>query len=168
MILTLLSCDVVMGASSAHHAVRASVCFEVLLSHASRVVPSLSRYQLNLFFHLSFCLLPLQLHSILFLQLLQTDRFLFRRFYTELLVWQACRKRFGHSLSMSAENWTCFIETNPHVHWLFTFILIIVPPRVCRMCGFFTSGHHNVSARTTFCIDMTGLRTFAFLNVMHL
>ena len=33
-----------------------------------------------------------------------------------LPVLQACRKRFGHSLSLSAENWTCLIKTNPHVY----------------------------------------------------
>ena len=48
---------------------------------------------------------------------------------------------------------------------LFTPSLIAVPSRVFRMCGFFST---MFPVRTTFCIEMRGLTTFALLTVMHL
>ena len=62
---------------------------------------------------LTSCLVLLQLCSILLLPLLPSDGFLILHLCTLLSVFQACRKRVGHSLS--AESWTCLIETHPHV-----------------------------------------------------
>ena len=37
---------------------------------------------------------------------------------------EVCRKRLDHSLSLPTENWTCFIEANPHVHCVHTIIYV--------------------------------------------
>ena len=85
---------------------------------------------------------------------------------------QCCRPHtlVGSSLSLPAGNRTCFIKANPHVHRVHTVahVLITVPSRIFRMCGFFSSSTTAFPARTTFCIEMRGLTTFALLNVMHL
>ena len=47
---------------------------------------------------------------------------------------------------------------------LLTSSLIIVPSRMFRMCGFFSS---VFPGWTIFCIEMRSLATFALLNVMH-
>ena len=64
----------------------------------------------------SFRLLPLQLHSILFPQFLLMFCFLLFHPFTMLPALLACGKRFDHLLSLPAENWTCVIEASPHVH----------------------------------------------------
>ena len=56
------------------------------------------------------------LSSALFHQLLPTLCFLIVHLYRILPALQACRNWFDHSPSLPSENWTCFIEANPHVH----------------------------------------------------
>ena len=51
---------------------------------------------------------------------------------------------------------------------LFTSSLTTVPSRVFRMCGIFSSSTTMFPARTTSCIEMRNLTTFALLNVIHL
>ena len=108
-----------------------------------------------------FPLLLLQLHSILFLQTLCFRIF---RLYNMLPVARACRQRFDHSLSLPAENWTRFIETNLHVHCARSVIIL----EDSKMCGLFSPSTTNFPARTAFCIEMRGLTTLALLNVTHL
>ena len=66
---------------------------------------------------------------------------------TMLPALQACRKRLDHSLSLPAENWTCFIEANPHVHCVHTIVHVQLD-------------HCSVTS-------ISDVR-FALLNVMHL
>ena len=123
-----------MGTTSSHHAVHApvserhvcrfmllsspfeSACFWVLLSLAnlalltpllrqsrfpsSSDIPSRSSST-----PYNFCFFTPSCFSVMSLHLC-----------TMLPALQACRKRLDHSLSLPAENWTCFIEANPHVH----------------------------------------------------
>ena len=49
-------------------------------------------------------------------------RFLLFHLCTMLPASQACRRRLDHSLSLPAENWTCFVEADPHVHCVHTVI----------------------------------------------
>ena len=64
----------------------------------------------------------LQLHSILSLHFVPLLLFLLFHLCTMLPALQACRKRLDHSLSLPAENGTCFIEANPHVHCVHTIV----------------------------------------------
>ena len=120
MILTLLFRDVVMGASSAHHAVRAPVsdryvccvmlffffCVGLLLGPTltRQSVPLLHR-QFRVPLHLTWRLLPPQTpFQLLFLLLLQSVCFLLVDLNTML----ACRKRFdnveGNALVLCAHS----------------------------------------------------------------
>ena len=139
-----------------------SVCFELLLSHASRALPLLLHLQLQLLLHLTFCLLFTSIQFCSFTLCLHL--------HTILPVLQASRKRFGHSLSPPAENWTCSLRRMHMsiVHTpLFKSSLIVVPSRVFRMCGLCSSSTTMFPARTTFCIEMTSrmLCIFEFPHV---
>ena len=48
---------------------------------------------------------------------------------------------------------SCFLLFSPLHTLLLTYILMIVPSRKFRMCGFFSSSTTMFPARTTFCID---------------
>ena len=154
-----------MGASSAHHTMCApiserQVCCLVLfplsapvgsddlLSHPSLAAPTLLHLQLRLLLPLTFRLVLLQLHSILFLQLILIFCFLLFHLCTMLLALQACRKRLDHSLSLPAENWICFIEANPHVHCVHTAVHVQLCHRsvsnISNVRILFIQ-HHNVS-----------------------
>ena len=124
---------------------------------------------------LTFRLLLLQLHSILFLQLLPIFRFQMFHLHTVLPTLQACRKRFDHSPSLPAENCTCFIDTNPHVHCVHSvvhvqfdhrYIASISNVRICCI------QHHGVSKLDNFlhCVErLDNTRTsecFASLNTV--
>ena len=85
---------------------------------------------------------------------------------------QACRKRLDHSLSLPAENWTCFIEANPHVHRVHTIVHVQLDHRPISSVSNvqIPSIQHNSIPQLgrLFCIEMRGWTTFALLNVMHL
>ena len=131
----------VVGASPSHHAVCAPIskryvcCFALLSpfalvyswalpSLANLALPILLRHRSLLLLHLTSHHVLLQHHSILSLLLFPLFHSLLCHLYTMLPALQACRKRLGHSLSLPAENRTCFIETNPHVHCVHTIIYV--------------------------------------------
>ena len=120
-VFALLCGDVVMCAPSAHHTMCAlvserCVCCCVLFSFLrSRFVswtcPHTPLWRRRLFFRRQFCLLHLtfrlvllQLHSILFPQCLRILFFCSFTSYTMPPALQACRKRFDHFLSLPVEN----------------------------------------------------------------
>ena len=99
-----------------------SVCPWVLLSLANLALPTPLRRQSHLLLHLTSRHALLQLHSILSLHFVPFLPFLLFHLCTMLPASQACRKRLDHSLSLPAENWTCFIEADPHVHRVHTIV----------------------------------------------
>ena len=104
-----------------------------------------------------FCLLPhLTFHLVPF----PIFRFLLFHLCTMLPALQACRKRFDHSLSLPAENWTCFIKTNPHVHCVHSVVHVQLHhcsvSNVSNVRILFIH-HDNVSGLDTSCIEMRGL-----------
>ena len=130
LIFTLLFCDMKMGATSSDHAVHAPVskwhvCRFMFLSFPlSRLVSGSCSHspiwRCQLLFAVNLVSFPLQLHSILLLHSILHFRFQSSHLCTMLPALQACRKRLDHSLSLPAENRTCFIEANPHVHRVHT------------------------------------------------
>ena len=150
-ILTLLFGDVVMSASSAHHAVCAPVsewyvsCFMlpspsvscwVLLSHAFRAYSSSPSIQ-------SPSSTDISSHSILFLQL-------FPIFCSQIFL----HLHNAASLTrLSKAVWPlcpCQLKLKIVHAPLFTSSLITVPSGVFPMCGFFSSSTTMFPARTTF------------------
>ena len=123
--------DVVMRATSARHAMCApvserhvccfmlfpfpsvSVCSWVLPSHASLLSLTPLRHALHLLLRLTSRLFPLQLHSILFSQLL--SKFCLLLFHVRTM---------DHSLSLPVEYWTRFICANPHVHRVHSVVCV--------------------------------------------
>ena len=138
--MTPLLGNVVMGATPSHHAVCAPfskryVCCSSLSPFAlvcSWALPSLANRALTILLHHRSLLLPhltshhvlLQHHSILSLLLFLLFHSLLSHLCTMLPALQACRKRLDHSMSLPAENWTCFIKANPHVHCVHTIVHI--------------------------------------------
>ena len=87
---------------------------------------------------------PTPFNSILFLK---KYWFLILHLCTQLPISQAWRKRFAHLLFLLAENWNCFIETNPHVHCVqfdYCFISSTSNVRILLI------QHHNVSSSDDF------------------
>ena len=135
-----------MGTSSAHRAVCApvseryvcsfllfflcgSVCFWVLLSHASLSVPILFHHQFHPLLRLTFRLLPMQLQTILFLQLLPIFCSLIFHHYTTL--------KFVESGLTTHCTWKTLPVASTQIHMsvhtpLFASSLITVPSRACR------------------------------------
>ena len=80
-------------------------------------------------------------------------------------------KLFGHSLSLSAENGTCFIQTNPYVHGVHSVVYV-------HLHHFYISSmsnvrvlviqHHTVQFGRLFCTEMESVTTLALLSVHHL
>ena len=174
----------VMSATPSHHAVCAPVseryvcCFE-LLSFPSRrfasgpitrqsgaansSLPSISPPS-----HLTYHHVLFQLHSILSLH------FVFSSCFISEQCCQPC-KLVESDLTTHCP---CQLKTGPvstrQIHIsivctpVFTSSLITVPSRVFRVCGFLSSRTTMFPARTTICIEMRRLTTFALLNVVHL
>ena len=79
--------------------------------------------------------------------------FCFLHLHTMHPALQACRKRFGHLLSLPAENWTCLIEADPHVHCVHSMVHVHLDHRSISnisKCGFFSSSTTIFPAGTTF------------------
>ena len=134
LIFTLLLGNVVMGATSFPScSVRTSletvrvllhaplspfalVCSWALPSLANLALPTPPRRQSHFLLHVTSHHVLLQLHSILSLRFVLLFHSLLSHLCTMLPALQACRKLLDDSLSLPAENWTCFIEAHPHVH----------------------------------------------------
>ena len=138
---TLLLCNVVMGATRSHHAVCApvseryvrgfvflslSLCVGLFLSPAhtrqSGAAKSSSPTS-SLSLHLTSHHVLLQLHSIQ--SLFMSFHFSVFCCFTSAQCCRPCRLvecGLTTHCPCPAENWTCFIETNPHVHCVHTIV----------------------------------------------
>ena len=105
-----------------------SACFWVLLSPANLALLTPLLRQSRFLPHLTSHHVPLQPHSIVLLHSILLFRFLSSHLCTMLPALQACRKRLDHSLSLPAENRTCFIKANPHVHRVHTVAHVQLDP----------------------------------------
>ena len=141
--------DVAIGASTVLHAMCAPIN-GTCVATCSSLSPCLRRFvprtcSLTPVWRLTSCLVLLQLYSILLLQLLPSDGFLILHLCTLLPVFQACRKRVGHS--------------STHIHMsvvytsLFTSSLITIPSRVFSIVRTLFSQHHAAgTCHTSSCI----------------
>ena len=155
---------VVMGASSAHHAMCAPVSDQHVLCCSSfsfcvglfrglasiMAVPTLFSFRLHLTFGVfSFSYISsIPFNSVA--STFQIDRSLLLHLYTLLLV---------HSLTLSAEIWICLIKTNPRTLCslrCFTSNVTIIPSRffsnveLFRIVTTLFIQHHNVSSSDNF------------------
>ena len=145
-----------MGASSAHHAVCAPVseryvcCFTFFPFFLRRLVSgccthtSVWRRQLSFTFNFVSCFSCHRVFSFFnFSQFCSFNRLISDSPPLHTVAGLTSQSNgFGHSLSLPAENWTCFIKANPHVHCAHSVIHLQLhhrPSRVFRMCGFFSS-----------------------------
>ena len=129
-----------MGPSSAHHAVRAPVserhvcCFVPCpflvrrsVSRSCSHTPA-GRCHLNFTFNsVSFFVRRSDFSffnsiQVCFFNLFKLTDFCFATSAQCHWSYRLCRKRLDHLLSLPAENWTCFIEANPHVHCVHTIV----------------------------------------------
>ena len=149
-----------------------SVCSWILPSLANLALPTPLRRQSCLLPQLTCHHVLLQLHSILSLHFILLFCFLLTHLCTMLPALQACRKRLDHSLSLPAENWTCFIEANPQclscTHHCSRPALSPFRLECFECADYVRPAQQCFQLGRPFASKMKGLTTFALLNVIHL